>query len=150
MKTALEILNCKDDCVIYVDENATIHEALRLMNANHIGSMVVKKGDDMVGIWTERDLVNNANEEGFNPKSAKVSDKMSSPVKSVPHTATTYEIMDTILGLRLRHLGVEKDGKVVGILSAGDVMRAALVEKNDELKKLNSMVSWEYYEKWNW
>ena len=53
-------------------------------------------------------------------------------------------------GLRIRHLLVEKEGRPIGLLSAGDVMKATLEMKNRELKALNAMVSWDYYEDWRW
>ena len=58
--------------------------------------------------------------------------------------------MDKFLGLRLRHLPVEKEGEFIGLLSVGDVLKASLHEKTEELEKLNGMVSWDYYEEWRW
>ena len=58
--------------------------------------------------------------------------------------------MDKFIGLRLRHLPVEKEGEFIGLLSVGDVLKASLHEKTEELEKLNGMVSWDYYEEWRW
>ena len=59
-------------------------------------------------------------------------------------------LKDKFLGLKLRHLLIEKEGKYIGLLSIGDVIKASIQEKDQELKNLNAMVSWEYYENWRW
>jgi hypothetical protein len=59
-------------------------------------------------------------------------------------------LSDLFLGLYHRHLLIEKDGKYIGLLSSGDVIRAGLLERDRELKKLNKLVSWHYYENWGW
>ena len=58
--------------------------------------------------------------------------------------------MDKFLGRRIRHLLIEENGKYIGMLSGGDVMKCVIHEKDAELKQLNSMVSWDYYEDWKW
>ena len=75
---------------------------------------------------------------------------MSTELRKAPHDDTVYSMMDKFLGLRMRHLLIEKDGAVIGMLSAGDVSRASLALKNEELKELNAYVSWEYYDNWRW
>ena len=54
------------------------------------------------------------------------------------------------LGLYTRYVMIEKEGKFVGLLSIGDVLRANLLAKDREIKDLNAMASWEYYENWGW
>jgi signal-transduction protein with cAMP-binding, CBS, and nucleotidyltransferase domain len=75
---------------------------------------------------------------------------MSTGLKSATHTDTVYMLKDKFLGLRLRHLLIEKEGKYIGLLSTGDIIKASLREKDLELKDLNAIVSWEYYENWRW
>jgi signal-transduction protein with cAMP-binding, CBS, and nucleotidyltransferase domain len=69
---------------------------------------------------------------------------------SAPHTDTVFNLMDKFLGLRIRHLLIEEDGNTIGLVSGGDVMKCVIHEKDSELKQLNSMVSWDYYEDWKW
>jgi signal-transduction protein with cAMP-binding, CBS, and nucleotidyltransferase domain len=150
MRTAEEILMNKGMDLVYVDHNTLICDALQVMNENHIGSILVKKDDEIVGIWTERDLMRNCLGEGFDPKKNTVGEFMSTNLQSAKNGANVYELMDKFLGKRLRHLLIEKEGKYIGILSSGDVMRATMFEKGEELKRLNAMVSWDYYENWKW
>lgn len=150
MKTAEDIVAAKGAEIYSVPANATLHDAIELMIAKRIGAVLVQEGMEMVGIWTERDLLRSSLADDFNPRKEKVSDHMSKPLITVPHTENIYRLMDKFLGLRLRHLPVEKDGKIIGVLSSGDVIRAALIEKTREFNELNEMLGWEYYENWRW
>jgi len=150
MKTAEDIVKENPKEIICVSPENTLYEALQLMNEKYIGSVLVKDGDSFVGIWTERDLMEDALLEDFDPRTAKVKDYMTKELVYAEHTDTLYQLIDIFVGRRVRRLPVEKEGKFIGILSAGDVMRATLLEKDNELKELNAMVSWEYYENWRW
>ncbi len=150
METAERILQDKEVDIIAVSPETTIAEALRLMIKNQIGAILIKKGEKIVGIWTERDLMRNTVTANFNPATAKIGDYMTTGLLSAPHDNTCYQLLDRFLGLRLRHLLIEKEGKYIGLISTGDVIRACLQAKDEELRKLNAMVSWEYYENWRW
>jgi len=150
MKTAEEILKHKGMAMAIVDQDTPINDALKVMNDKHIGSILVKKNEKIVGIWTERDLMQNCLDDNFDPKKNTVKEFMSTKLQSATHNSDVYELMDKFLGKRMRHLLIEKDGDYIGILSSGDVMRATMAEKDEEFKKLNSMVSWDYYENWKW
>lgn len=148
MNTAENLVRDKNRDIISVPPNTTIHDALKIMTGNRIGAMLIKNEGRIVGIWTERDLMRNVMVEGFDPKTALIGDYMVTGLQSSPHTDSVYNLMDKFLGLRLRHLLVEKDGAYIGLLSIGDVIKACLLERTSELKELNSMLSWKYYEEW--
>jgi signal-transduction protein with cAMP-binding, CBS, and nucleotidyltransferase domain len=150
MKNAEDILKEKGMDLIFVDESSTIEEALRKMVENKIGAILVKSGGKISGIWTERDLMRNTLLQGFDAGTAKIKDYMVTGLISAPANCSVYMLMDKFLGLRLRHLLIEKDGEYVGMLSTGDVIKATLNEKNKDLKELNAILSWEYYENWRW
>lgn len=146
--TAADILETKGGIIFSVDIDATVADALHIMIEKKIGAILIKEGDEIKGIWTERDLMKNVITDGFYSKTTKINDVMTTNLISVPHTASLYQLMDKCLGMRLRHLLVEKDGKYIGLLSAGDITRAHLVEKSKELEELNKMANWDYYENW--
>lgn len=148
MLTAGDILKHKGEDLISVGIESTIADALKIMLNNKIGAIVVKEGDDIVGIWTERDLMRNVVTEGFYSKTTKIKEVMTTNLISSPHTDSLYQLMDKCVGMRLRHLLIEKDGKYIGILSSGDITRAHLMKKTKELDDLNKMVNWDYYENW--
>jgi signal-transduction protein with cAMP-binding, CBS, and nucleotidyltransferase domain len=150
MKTAEEILQDKDGKLIKASPDTTIIEALRIMIKNQVGAILVEKNGDIIGIWTERDLMRNTVNENFNPGTARLGDYMTTGLVSAPHNDTVYHLLDKFLGMRIRHLLIKKDEKFIGMLSTGDVIKASMQEKDLEMKKLNAMVSWEYYENWQW
>jgi signal-transduction protein with cAMP-binding, CBS, and nucleotidyltransferase domain len=150
MKTAADILRTKTLELVYVNPETTIEEALKIMNQYNIGAILIRKDQEFVGIWTERDLMNDILSEGFNHKTAKINNYMTKGLQSAEHTETVYQLWDKFLGKRLRHLLIKKGDKYIGLLSTGDVIKASLNEKNQELRDLNAMMSWEYYENWRW
>ena len=150
MKTAEEIINEQSHEILSVSANTTIKEALIIMTGKNIGAILVKEGDEYVGIWTERDLMRNSLVEGFNPETALIGDFMTKNLHYAQHDETIWQLQDKYLGLRIRHLLVKKEDKFIGMVSSGDVTKHGLKEKSDELEKLNSIVSWEYYENWRW
>ncbi|MCP5045560.1 MAG: CBS domain-containing protein [bacterium] len=150
MKTAGDILREKKSEMIFVDEETTIAEAVSVMVKHKIGAILIKRDGKVIGIWTERDLLKNTAESGFDCKASKIKDYMSTGLKSAPVTDSVYMLMDKFLGLRLRHLLIEKNEEYIGMLSAGDIMKETLNQKTSELKHLNAIVSWDYYENWMW
>ena len=96
----------------------------------------------------DRDLIRNTLSEGFDARKAKIRDYMVTNLISSPHTDTVYQLLDKFLGRRLRHLFIEKDDQYIGLVSIGDVTRASLQEKTEELKEMNELLNWEYYDNW--
>ena len=146
MKTAEEILNEKEQKLISISPDTTIQEAVNLMVENNIGAMLIKENDIITGIFTERDLLRLTAREDFDPKAASIRDHMTTNLLFANHDTALHQLQDTVLGKRCRHLLVVKDGEYIGLLSAGDLTRASLNEKSQEL----SSVSWDYYENWRW
>ena len=150
MVNAEAIVNEKGSDIISIGADATVHMALLTMVNSNVGAILVEKDGAIVGIWTERDLMRDTVKAGFNPSTSRIGDYMISPVIAAPHTDSVFNLMDKFLGLRISHLLIEKGGRHIGLLSVGDVMKATLQTKTDELKALNAMVSWDYYEDWRW
>ncbi len=150
MKTAEELLHEKGDEMICVSPETVINDALKVMNEKKIGAILIQEGENIIGIWTERDLMKNIIIEDFDIKTAKIKDYMATNIQYALYTETIFQLKDKFLGKRLRHLLIEKDKKYIGLLSAGDVMKASLNEKTKELESLNAIANWEYYENWKW
>ena len=146
--TAEDILAVKGGDLLSVPEDATIGEALEVMVGGKVGSILVREGSRIVGIYTERDLMRNSLDTGFDPRKARIGDHMTRGLKFAPHSDTAYELMDKFLGLRIRHLLIDKHDEFIGLLSVGDVIKAALQARTDELEELEAIAKWEYYEEW--
>lgn len=150
MKTAEDILKDKQRGMITISHDQTVLQACRKMVDHKIGVIVVTKDDEIVGVFSERDLLQHVIDEGFNLKTSKVGDYMSTLLHSVSYSAKIHKLEEMFLGLFVRHLLVEQDSDYIGLLSIGDVLRASLLEKDQQFKELNALVSWEYYENWKW
>ena len=150
MKTAEDILLDKKGTLVFVSIDQTIIQAIELMVKYRIGAVLVKNGDDIVGIWTERDFLRNSITPGFEPHSELVGKYMSSPLHTAPHDATITTLEEMFIGLFVRHIPITKGERFIGMVSIGDVLRANLLEKDRQIKDLNSLASWQYYENWGW
>ncbi len=131
-----------------ISSNASVYQALTLMTQNHVGSVVVTEDEKIIGIYTERDMMFHVLEEGFDPKSSRLKDHMSENLISANVEEQAYQLYDKFLGRRVRHLLIEENGDYIGLLSVGDVMKANLQQKTEELDELHDMVNLEYYENW--
>jgi len=150
MKTAEDIVKDKKTDIVSVSYDQTVQQACQLMVDKKIGAILVKKEADYVGIWTERDLLRNMTAPGFDPETAQIGDYMTTQLHSVSHDTTLHRIEEMFLGLFVRHLPVDKDGETIGMISIGDVLRASLLQKEQQFKDLNAFVNWDYYENWKW
>ena len=150
MKSAEDLLAGKSSDMITASPDQTVREALRLMVEKNIGAILVEEDGRIIGIWTEKDYVRNSLQAGFKPETARIGDYMGTTVHTAPHDTPIPKLQEMYLGLYIRHVLIEKDGRQIGLLSIGDVLRANLVEKDQQLKNLNALASWEYYENWRW
>ncbi len=151
MITAEQILTSKTQEMICVSCDTKISDAIKIMNENSIGAILVKDNDEVCGIWTERDLLHNINEENFSIHTS-ICNHMTKDLLSAPYNVGVYKLLDIFLGKKIRHILIEKENQYIGILSQGDVVKAALNLKIQEIEELNKTLDWEYYENWrfNW
>ncbi len=127
----METLSVKDIMnkkVLTIEPDKTIREAAKIMNENDVGSLVVVKGEEVVGIITERDIVR-AMAEGLNPDETKVSDVMTSEVFTALPDTSVLKAIEMMRAHRIRHLPVvDEKGKLVGIVSLRDLAHAAALQ----------------------
>lgn len=105
-----------------VDRDETIRCSATLMRDHRISSLLVTKGQDVVGIVTDTDLARRAMAEGLDPERATVERIMSAPVLQIPSEATLLGANDLMAKESVRHLGVQKDGKLIGLVSVRDLV----------------------------
>ena len=150
MKTAEDILNEKKRDMVWVKEDQTVFDAVQVMVDYDIGAVLINKEGRMVGIFSERDLLRNMADPDFKPKEARVGNYMSKPLHCAAYDTPLIKLNEKFLGLYIRHILIEKGDQQLGMLSIGDVMRASLLEQDKQIKELNAIASWEYYEDWGW
>lgn len=149
-KTAEDILNEKGSEIFSIGPEALIKDALQLMNNRRVGSILIRDGNNYIGIWTERDLMSNVISEGFDIHTAKIKDYMTTKLIYARHDDIIFNLIDKFLGLRLRHLLIQREGQFIGMLSMGDVIKAALQQRTDEWERLRDIVKLDYYDQWRW
>ena len=150
MKTAEDILNEKQSDMVWIAGDKSVQDAIVLMVENSIGAVLIKQEERFVGIFSERDLLRNSADPNFNPKASRVADYMSSPLHCAPHDMSLIRLTEKFLGLFIRHLMIEREGRQIGLLSIGDVLRSSLLDQDRQIKELNAIASWEYYDDWGW
>jgi signal-transduction protein with cAMP-binding, CBS, and nucleotidyltransferase domain len=148
--TAEDIIKDIGEEPLCVPPETTVYDAVKLMMEKDLHAVLIKKDGEYAGIWTERDLMKNTILDGYDPKTTKVGDHMSFPLKSAPYTDNIFNLIDKFLGYHIRHLLIEKDGKYIGLLYARDVIRVGFTERTKQLRELDEMVSLEFYENWKW
>ena len=130
--------------VITISPESTLHEAAKLMGEKHIGSLIVVKYDTPVGIITERDLLREVVKReidlekdwlvgGTSIKDEKVEEIMSYPLISISLTSTVKQASQMMIEKKIRRLAVGEAGKMVGIITASDLIRC-LPESPDTMK----------------
>lgn len=122
MPTAKDILEKRTQPVATITEDATVMEAAKIMSDRHIGSLVVIRDDRVIGIFSERDVLNRVVAQHKDPVVVHVKDVMSTPVACCKASSKLTECRSVMTEKRIRHLPVVEDGKLLGMISSGDIM----------------------------
>ena len=110
--------------VLTVEKSETIEEAITRMNMKKVGAIVVTDGGKPVGMFTERDILRNVVLQSLQVKHDKVVSVFTPRLVSIDSGATVLEAARAMISGGFRHTPVSKDGKMVGMVSARDVMMA--------------------------
>ena len=121
-----------------LSSNNTVRQALQLMADKNIGAIVIKDQDKLIGIFSERDYARKVVLKGKNSNDTKLAEVMSKEVITISSDMQIDACMQLMTDKRVRHLPVVDNGKSIGIISIGDVVRLMIDEQKhliDELKK---------------
>jgi len=119
-----------------VGPDTLVTECVRLMTAAKIGALVVMDGEKLRGIFTERDALNKVLAAGLAPGSTKVSDVMTKDPYFVAPTTTVGDAMELITKRRFRHLPIVENGKLLAVVSSGDLTRWLIQDQMGDLQEL--------------
>jgi CBS domain-containing protein len=141
MRKVSQILERKGDRVVSVAADAPVLEAIRQMAEHHIGAVLVMRGQDLVGIASERDYARKVILQGRNSADTPVADIMSAPVTCVSPQETVPQCMALMTERHIRHLPVTEGGKVVGIVSIGDLVKDVIADQEQEISFLQQFIA---------
>lgn len=123
MATVEKVIRAKGEAIASLPPDATALDAATLMNDRHIGSVLVMQDEELVGIFTERDVLRRIVAAGRDPGSTALADVMTSPVACATPQTTCDEVRRVMREQRIRHVPVADDGRVLGMVSIGDLNR---------------------------
>jgi CBS domain-containing protein len=126
----------RSDAIHAVAPDTLITECVRLMTTEKIGALVVMEGERLQGIFTERDALNKVLAAGLAPGSTKVSQVMTKDPHCVGPTTTVADAMELVTRRRFRHLPVVENGKLLAVVSSGDLTRWLIQDKMPEVQEL--------------
>jgi CBS domain-containing protein len=119
-----------------VNPDVSVTACIRRMNELMIGAMLVMENESLLGIFTERDAITRVLGAGLDPTNTKISEVMTKNPYCVTPSTTLDEAMETITNLRFRHLPVVQDGKVLGMVSSGDLTHWLVEDQAGEIREL--------------
>jgi len=124
-----------------VTADTTVLEAARMMNSNHCGATSVVEGEKLIGMFTERDVLNRVVAKELDPAATRVGDVMSSPVVSCGPDAKAADCGAVMSTRKIRHIPVldkpGSEGKLIGMISTGDLMALDGAEKQAHIDHLH-------------
>ncbi len=135
------LLDRKGHGVYSIRADQTVYEAITEMDAQNVGGLIVKAGEEVVGIITERDYLRKVILRGRSSKEIAVESIMTRNLVSITPERTVAEAMKLMTEKRCRHLPVFKDGQLDGILSIGDLVKAIIANQEFEIQVLQDYIS---------
>ncbi len=141
MKTVRDILVKKGGGVWFVRPEDTIYHALKEMAEKNVGAVLVIERDQLRGIFSERDYARKVVLKGKSSRETSVSEAMTRKVAFVTPKQTIEECMALMTDLRIRHLPVIQDERIIGVISIGDVVQAKISDQEFMIHQLESFIT---------
>lgn len=144
MITVRKVLETKGGKVWMIAPQATAYDALQLMADRDIGALLVVDGEEIVGVFSERDYARKVILKGRSSKVTSVCELMNSPVFYIEPDKTIEECMALMTAKRMRHLPVLEHGRLMGLISIGDVVNALITEQKITINDLENYITGGY------
>jgi CBS domain-containing protein len=134
----------KGDSVFAIAPDEPVLAAVRMMADRYVGALLVMQGDELTGIVSERDYARKVILKGRSSKDARVSEIMTREVVTVTPDDTVERCMEVMTAKRIRHLPVLEGGRVVSVISIGDVVKWTISAQEQHIQQLEDYVSGKY------
>ena len=142
MQKIKNILQKKSTEIFSVAPTVTVFAAIELMAQRNIGGLVIMENDNLVGIFTERDYARKLILKGKSSRDTMIGELMTKNLITVTPESSIEEAMSLMSNKKIRHLPVlGEDGKMVGIISIGDVVRFIIEEQKSIIEQLEHYIT---------
>jgi len=140
MTTVRQLLNAKGDEVWSMSADGSVFDAIKLMAEKNIGAVVIVEAGLPVGIFTERDYARNVFLKGKTSPTTRLGDIMVTRVICAKPDETIEQCMAVMSDKRVRHLPVLDQGRLVGIVSIGDLVKAVIADQQFVIEQLEHYI----------
>jgi CBS domain-containing protein len=142
MKLVKHLLDAKGRNVISIAPDASVFDAIKVMADESIGSLVVlDENGKLAGIVTERDYARKVIVMGRSSKDTRVAEIMTTDVLTAASDHTVNACMEIMTEKKIRHLPVVEDGRVIAMISIGDLVQAIIADQKEEIEHLEHYIS---------
>ncbi|HVJ61219.1 MAG TPA: CBS domain-containing protein [Tahibacter sp.] len=141
MRQVKHLLTDKGSQIYAIEPEEPVLQAIQTMADHHVGALLVMRGDELAGIVSERDYARKVILLGRSSAETPVWQIMSAPVQTVDPEQSVDDCMRLCTERRIRHLPVVEQGRVVGVLSIGDLVKAVIDEQAEELAQLQRYIA---------
>ncbi|HUA26868.1 MAG TPA: CBS domain-containing protein [Steroidobacteraceae bacterium] len=140
MTTVSHLLDGKGRALFSIEPEDPVLEAVRMMADRHVGALLVMRGTELAGILSERDYARKVVLLGRSSAETPVWQIMTSPVITVSPDNSIQDCMRLMTERRIRHLPVVDGGRVVGMISIGDLVKAVIEEQQQTIEQLETYI----------
>ncbi len=135
-----QLLDLKGHDIHSVAPGASVIDAIRAMAERHVGALVVMEGERLVGIVSERDYARKVILMGRSSSTTAVREIMTSPVVALDPGSTVDDAMRLMTDRRIRHLPIVAGGRVLGVVSIGDLVKCVIEDQRHTIDELHSYI----------
>jgi len=140
MKTVKHVLKAKHNEIWSIDPDLLVFDALKEMAEKKIGALMVMKDGKVCGVISERDYARKVMLQGRSSRDTTVRDIMTTDVVFVHPEQTVETCMSLMTDKRIRHLPVDDNGQLVGVISIGDLVKALISDQQDTIEQLETYI----------
>jgi CBS domain-containing protein len=141
MHQVKHLLESKGDTIFSIAPEAPVLEAIKHMAEHRVGALLVMRGDQLLGVVSERDYARKVILQGRSSADTAVSDIMRSEPLTVSPETDVFDCMRLCTDSRVRHLPVIKDGAVIGVISIGDLVKAVIDAQAEQIEHLQRYIT---------
>ncbi|WP_266169964.1 CBS domain-containing protein [Dyella subtropica] len=141
MHQVKHLLQGKGSQIFSIAPEAQVLDAIKRMAERRVGALLVMRGEQLVGIVSERDYARKVILQGRSSAQTAVSEIMSSPALTVSPDTDVLDCMRLCTDSRIRHLPVVSDNRVVGVISIGDLVKAVIDAQAEQIEQLRRYIS---------